>query len=203
VLRITLSPIFFTLALTVLAGGCAIFGLDNIPKFGTCDGKSDLTRIPGWDIAYQAEADCNFPDPADTSLAMHIFYIEWNKRFGDRSDRVLRNLNKMFIEWEPELMSFDRGYRLDGTFIEQGKASGLTFTQDYVAVHIEKNEPIYKTSLAHELVHASIRATNRDTHGDPDHEGTKYYGWTKEHTELISEVNEILKLMDLRNAKEN
>lgn len=186
----------------MLAGGCAL-GLENVPRLGTCTGKNDLTRIPGWDIAYQAEAACNFPDPADTSLALHVFYIEWNKRLGDRSDKVLRNLNKMFIEWEPELMSFNNGYGLDGTFIQEGKASGLTFTQDYIAVHIEKGEPIYKTSLVHELVHASIRAQNRDTHGDPDHEGTKYLGWTREHTELILEVNEILKLMDLRNAEKD
>jgi len=56
---------------------------------------------------------------------------------------------------------------------------------------------LYDTSLVHELVHVAIYAKTNGEHGDPDHEGTKYQGWTKEHTKFIKETNSVLEGMDI------
>ena len=56
---------------------------------------------------------------------------------------------------------------------------------------------LYDTSLVHELVHVAIYALHHGEHGDPDHEGDKYTGWTSEHTDFIKETNNILEGMDL------
>ena len=47
----------------------------------------------------------------------------------------------------------------------------------------------------HELVHLALRAKNG--HGDPDHEGTKYNGWTIEHSAMILEAKEMLRSFDI------
>ena len=46
-------------------------------------------------------------------------------------------------------------------------------------------------------MHVAIYAANYGEHGDPDHEGDVYKGWTTMHTKLIGDTNEVLKSMDL------
>lgn len=169
----------------------------------SCVSKRELTRIPGWKFTFQKQEECNFPDPTEVSIAMQVFYTTWYDQFGDTADAVLNNLNNFIIDWRSALVPFERGYRVDGTFVENGMASGLTLAKDHIVVKREFGQKIYETSFVHELVHASIRATNPKNHGDPDHEGPKYEGWTKDHTEFIKYVNEILRLMDLNYAEEN
>jgi hypothetical protein len=168
-----------------------------------CVSKNELTRIPGWKYAYQKQEQCNFPNPGEVSVALQIFYVSWYETFGDRADAVYENLNNIIVEWREDLMPFERGYSVDGTFIESGVATGLTRSKDYIIVRRAFATKIYDTSFVHELVHASIRAANPGQHGDPDHEGPKYKGWEKEHTTFIKHVNETLRLMDLNYAEEN
>jgi len=201
--RVFTLPVVLLAAIFFLGAGCVSLGEDVRLRPPSCEEKSEITRIPGWDMSYQIEPSCSLPDPADTSLALHIFYMEWYKRFGDKSNIVLKNLNRMTIEWRLEKMVFNNGYRMDGTFIEQGTAIGLTLDKDYVVVYLGPGEKVPDTSLIHELVHASIRVLSPDNRGDPDHEGGIYPGWTENHTRLIKEANEILKLMDLRNAEKD
>jgi hypothetical protein len=201
--RVYTLPVVLLASIFFLGAGCVSLSEDIKSLPDSCEGRNEVTKIPGWDMSYQIEPSCGFPDPADTSLALHIFYMEWHKRFGDRSHIVLKNLNRLVIEWRQEKMVFNNGYRMDGTFIEQGTAVGLTLDKDYVVVYRASGEKVPDTSLIHELVHASIRALSPDNRGDPDHEGDKYPGWTKNHTRLIKEANEILKLMDLRNAEKD
>jgi hypothetical protein len=196
-------PVFALVVFVFIAIGCLSLNSD-IPdkRESNCTSKNELTRIPGWKYSYQIESDCNIPNPGDVSLALQVFYINWYQRFGDPADAVLNNLNNIVVEWRAKKIYFERGYRVDGTFIENGQAIGLTIDKSHIIVMMSRYQKIYDTSLAHELVHASIRATTGQR-GDPDHEGDKYSGWTKQHTSLIKEINEILRLMDLNYAEEN
>ena len=54
-----------------------------------------------------------------------------------------------------------------------------------------KTSQIWSSALIHELVHIIIWKQN-NVHGDPDHEGKEFSGWTKKHTQLIKKVNLIL-----------
>jgi hypothetical protein len=186
---------------TAISLGC--FTISSSTTDNSCIAKRELTRIPGWKFAFQKQEECNFPDPAEVSIAMQVFYTTWYDQFGDSADVVLNNLNNFIVDWRSNLVPFERGYKVDGTFVEKGLASGLTLAKDHIIVKREFGQKIYETSFVHELVHASIRASNPQNHGDPDHEGPKYEGWTKDHTEFIKYVNEILRLMDLNYAEEN
>ena len=55
-----------------------------------------------------------------------------------------------------------------------------------------KTSQIWSSSFVHELVHIIVWNQNNGIHGDPDHEGEKFSGWTVEHSELIKKVNNIL-----------
>ena len=94
-----------------------------------------------------------------------------------------------------------RVYSIDGAFRPgQTVINGLTGNHGkYVFVWIGKgtHPKLYKTSFIHELVHVAIYAANFGAHGDPDHEGQKYKGWSTMHTKFIQDTNEILKSMDL------
>ena len=68
--------------------------------------------------------------------------------------------------------------------------SGLAMNKDLIWVEIRTSQ-IWSSSLIHEIVHVIIWRKNI-VHGDPDHEGPDFSGWTKEHTKLIKRVNKIL-----------
>ena len=53
-----------------------------------------------------------------------------------------------------------------------------------------------ESALIHELVHLAIRAQQGE-HGDPDHEGPKYRGWTKAHSRMIIETRQMLRAFEL------
>ena len=76
---------------------------------------------------------------------------------------------------------------IKGKKIKNPTIVGLTQGKSVVWVWRGKNFKISRSSLAHELVHVSLRALNG--HGDYDHEGPIKEGWTSEHTELIIDVN--------------
>jgi len=82
-------------------------------------------------------------------------------------------------------------YDLNGKFLN-GKipVSGLALRKDWIWVEI-KTSQIWSSSLVHELVHIIIWRQN-NVHGDPDHEGKEFSGWTKKHTQLIEKINKIL-----------
>jgi len=204
VYRRVFYPIFALVVLVFIAivGCLSLKGDLREREDSDCTSRNEITRIPGWKFSYQIEAECNIPDPNDVSIALQVFYVNWHQNFGDPADVVLNNLNNILIEWRPTAMQFRNGYRVDGTFIQEGRAVGLTLDQNHIVVMLEGSQKLYDTSFAHELIHASIRAKTGQL-GDPDHEGTKYSGWTKHHTSLIKEINEILRLMDLNYAEEN
>ena len=81
-------------------------------------------------------------------------------------------------------------YDVRGKFYEKHAVSGLALDKNWVWVET-RTRYICESSLVHELVHIIIWRT-QGAHGDPDHEGGEFSGWTEQHTELISLTNEVL-----------
>ena len=160
-----------------------------------------LNRVPGYKFTYQQTDDCDYFYPSHTSLALHVFYVEWVSKFGDTDGALLRAINDLTIEYGTYQKLISRVYSIDGKFRPgQTVISGLTGNNGrYVFVWIGKGSHprLHKTSFIHELVHVAIYAANFGEHGDPDHEGEKYKGWSTMHTKFIQDTNEVLKGMDL------
>ena len=160
-----------------------------------------LSKVPGYENTYQLTDDCDYFYPSHTSLAIHIFYIEWVNKFGDPDNQLRHALNNLEIEYGTYQRRLSRVFSIDGTYRpEPTIVNGITSRNGrYIFVWIGKGShpKLSKTSFAHELVHVAIYASNYGEHGDPDHEGTVYKGWTLMHTRLIEDANKILKSMDL------
>ncbi len=191
---------FFVILLSNAAIGCITisskFHLWNrVDGTYDCVTPSKMTRVPGLKFTYQHHDNCELFPGEQVSMALIIFYLHWYGAFQDPADAVLNNLNNLIIEWESEKMKFHNGYGMDGKFISEGVAVGLAHGKEHIQVYAPTSADIYETSLVHELVHVSIYASNAYGHGDPDHEGNKYRGWTPRHTQLISEVNASLKIL--------
>jgi len=158
-----------------------------------------IVGIPGFDSAMQTQEDRTLFLPIDVSLAMDIFYIEWYATFGDPGNIVAKNLEYMFIEWTAGKRTFANAFTVAGKLVRNGVANGLTYKKNHIWVCTSPNEnrpyTISKTSFVHELVHASLSAING--HGDADHEGEGYEGWTRKHTFFITKTNEALRRMQL------
>jgi len=160
-----------------------------------------LHQIPGYEFSYQQTDDCDYFFPSHTSLAMHVFYVEWVNKFRDDDGTLLRALNELIIEYGTYQRLVSRIYSIDGTFRPgQTVVNGLTGNHGkYVFVWIGKgtDPKLHKTSFVHELVHVAIYASKFGEHGDPDHLGDKYDGWTHMHSKFIIDTNKILESMNL------
>jgi len=160
-----------------------------------------LNRVPGYKFTYQQTDDCDYFYPSHTSLALHVFYVEWLSKFRDDDGLVRKAINELVIEYGTYQRLISRVYSIDGIFRPgQTVINGLTSNRGkYIFVWIGKGShpKLHKTSFIHELVHVAIYAANFGEHGDPDHEGQKFEGWSTMHTKFIHDTNEVLKSMDL------
>ncbi len=190
--------VFLQILLVCLVGCYNItFKVEDASKTIFNDGI--IVDIPGFDGARQTQEDRTLFLPIDVSLAMDVFYIEWYATFGDPGNIVASNLEHLFIEWTAEKRTFANAFTVSGELVRNGVANGLTYKKNHIWVCTSPNEKkpyvISKTSFTHELVHASLSAING--HGDADHEGKSYKGWTKEHTFFITKTKEALRKMQL------
>jgi len=128
------------------------------------------------------------------SIALRYFENEWNRLFG-QSTEVYSNMRNLMITFSNENRKISNGYSEDGVKLNGAKLLGVTVTKSTIWVYVPNwTERICDTSLVHELVHASIWASNK-SHADPDHLGLRYLGWDREHSKLIQDVNaELCKL---------
>ena len=157
-------------------------------------------RVPGFRFAYQLTDMCQYYYPSHTALAMSVFYIEWVTNFGDPHGNVKDHLDELFIEYNSRQRKISRVYSVDGEFRPGPTViNGLTSENGKYIFVWSGMMPgrLYDTSLVHELVHVAIYAVNNGEHGDPDHEGDKYEGWTEEHTDFIKSTSRILEDLDI------
>ena len=179
---------------------------DRVTPEGDCKwGLNAFTPIPGYANAAQSNGTCDHFDPNETSLAMFLFYIHYVEEFGDDNHLVAKWMHNLTVIWTDQMIEMSgTGYMVDGTRGKGNHAYGLTTSQGRLIKVFTRNrtsltdrKKIWKTSLVHELLHVAINAQHNGEHGDPDHEGGKWPGWTTRHTEFIHKMNMVLKKVDL------
>lgn len=162
----------------------------------SCNGlSSNSFIIPGTPNITSRTTYCEdyFFTPEKLSRALHIYVDEFANTFDIEPPQVwsaLRNL-----EIEVSVMPRISKYAFDkqGNLLQNVNVTGLAFSPKKIWVEV-KTSQISSSSLSHELTHAIIWHENMGIHGDPDHEGKEFSGWTREHTQMIKRVNN--KLLD-------
>jgi|10_taG_2_1085330.scaffolds.fasta_scaffold240155_1 hypothetical protein len=122
--------------------------------------------------------------------AIQYFVEEFAYEFEVEEKFVWTMLSGLRIQFSAIPREAKNVYDVHGKFYEEHPVSGLALNKNWIWVET-RTRYICESSLAHELAHILIWRT-QGTHGDPDHEGSEYSGWTEQHTELIKLVNEAL-----------
>ena len=163
------------------------------PARGT---NPQMVQIRNFKNAWQIQRTCKFPDAEHVGFVVELFYKSWKHKFGDKENKVLKTLDNLMIEWGEQPKKILGGaFDVNGKPIT-GEAKGITLMPDYIWIWKEKYERIAATALIHELVHSALWAQS-GLHGDPDHEGPEFGGWTPAHTQFIREINRLLAEIDI------
>ena len=183
---------FSTLILLTSCGSSWQAYPDDI-KYKMCDPYSgdplQMLFIPGYGNSVVVVEDCDLFRRQKVAIALQAFEAEWIRFFGNEYS-VIKNLRDLVITFGSE-RKIQMGYTADGRFTENGIIEGMTISRESIWVYAPPGSMrICETSLVHELVHASLWA--RNGHGDPDHVGNKFQGWTYKHYQLIDRVNQHL-----------
>jgi hypothetical protein len=158
-----------------------------------------MVRLPFFGQAAQVVNSCSLYPNHNVSLALLVFYYTWLEYFGDNEYVISNLLDEVMISWGAEKKTIKSAYNVSGELVTNRNILGMVVSKRVIWVYQKgrfDTNKISDTSLIHELVHISIRATTGAS-GDPDHEGNKYSGWTPAHTQLINEANGVLRSYDL------
>ncbi len=125
------------------------------------------------------------------SEAIHIFAQEYSQDFDIDRSVVLSRLTGLRITVSAIPRTVDAAYDINGKYLKNKvPVNGLAIDKDNIWIEVRTSN-ISSTALIHELVHIMIWR-DQIYHGDPDHEGKEFSGWSKRHTEVIHRVNNIL-----------
>lgn len=154
--------------------GCSLTVTEKL-----CKGEDQIQEYG----AFQEKVGVYY-DERDVALTFDVFESVWTKYYGER-ELVNYNLSNICLIWEPYPFVIEElGVDKDGFPI---RASGLTTSANNIRVYIGDKRVLSETSLFHELIHTMI-IRKGFRHGDPDHEGSNFEGWTRQHTGLIKEM---------------
>ena len=193
-----------SLATTILlipsSNGC-VHGNGNVVNIvkAECDGIKLIksTNLPNLPASVEVVSRCDdylFKEK-ELSKALEIFVLEYSENFGLDPAILWSYLDGIKIELSIIPRVVKAAYSVDGKFIKGSvPVTGLALGPKHIWVEI-KTSQIWSSSLVHELVHAVIWNENSGIHGDPDHEGKEFSGWTKKHTKFIKDLN--IQLLDL------
>ena len=151
--------------------------------------------IPFFELASQIVPNCQTYPKHKTALALIIFYHKWTEYFGDRNYAVRGMLEEVMIQWDVNKKVGEGGYDLEGEPFEDRNIIGRVESNSMTWVWQGYDHRISQSALFHELVHLALRAKHGN--GDPDHEGTKYRGWTPAHSVMIVEAKQMLRAFNL------
>jgi len=164
-----------------------------IYKTSKCDPEKpfpQMVMIPFFENASQIVPNCQTYPKHQTALAFFVFYHKWTEYFGDRDYAVRGVLEKVMVRWDVDKKVSKRGFSLDGEPFVNRTIIGRVETESLTWVWQGYNHKISQSALIHELVHMALRAKHGSA--DPDHEGHKYRGWTRMHTNMIVEAKQML-----------
>lgn len=173
----------------------SFFSANDIKLYNnaSCNPKKSFPQmiiLPFFKTASQLVPSCDIYPKHQTSLAMIVFYEHWVNNFGDKNDTVKKMLQNVMIEWGVEKKRMPKAYDISGRAVKNPTIIGVVKSKSMIWVWKGYDNKIANSSLAHELVHLALRAKNG--HGDSDHEGYKYSGWTRQHTYMIKQINRAL-----------
>jgi len=187
----------FYLTITILLLSCQTLTftqinshINDMPRCNPqLSGTSQLVQIPGYSHAWHIVPDCAYFSIESVSIVMSYFYLRWVTEFTDPDRRLLKILNDLMIQWGHEKKMMP-GYTVNGDRVESSRVLGLVITPGVIWININEKNKICKTSFIHELVHLGL--ISQGFKGDPDHEGTRYLGWTPAHTRFINDLNTLM-----------
>ena len=153
-----------------------------------------MAAIPGFYGTWQVVDNCSVYPREKTAIALRVFLGEWEAVLGS-SWGVKKTFKNLLITWSNRDTRHN-GYSVDGTKFENRRLRGATMGPGLIYVFQaahgpDRHERICESALAHELVHAVLWTMN-GRHGDPDHLGPVYRGWTPDHSAIIQRTNEAL-----------
>jgi hypothetical protein len=165
---------------------------------GCATTKQEMFSLPHSPYSWQLKSSTTTaPDKRRVSQSIMIFYRLWKSKFGDRRNEVARSLDNLMIEWSSKKkILLNAGRDNQGRLIREGIVTGMTLGPTYIWLHANQYERVFATSLIHELVHVALWSQGC-RNGDPDHEGSIYACWTKEHTKFINYLNKELAELDI------
>jgi|GEM_PF-7125151 len=131
----------------------------------------------------------------DVDRAIQTFYTEWANEFGEDS-KVHSALEAVRIEFTKDKIYVKSGYSINGKPFKSRYCLGVTKDIDHAQIWVRKPPyKISKTSLVHELIHISLKASTGMY--DVDHLGNKYKAWTRKHNKFLIKTRAILKKRSL------
>lgn len=156
-----------------------------------------MINLPHSKYSWQIQSGSKVPNPERVSQAIILFYRQWQSKFGDRHEKVKKNLYELMIEWSSEKKVFEGvGRDNNGRVVRRGIVKGMTVGPTYVWLYTNPYKRVFASSLIHELVHVALWADGCRG-GDPDHEGDRFQCWTREHTNFITHLNKLLFKFDI------
>lgn len=154
-----------------------------------------LIMIPGFDNTWQIVENCDVYPREKTAIALRVFLGEWEAVLGN-SEFARRSFDELIITWKNnEAEAIYSGYTIDGFLVENVRVKGSTLNSNTIHIYQEpygqnKHERVCESALAHELIHVVLWKIYG--HGDPDHLGSKYRGWTHSHSLIVQRTNKAL-----------
>jgi len=161
-----------------------------------CDASKSfpqMIRVPGFPGIWQVVENCDEYPREKTAIALRVFRDEWRKEFGN-ARQVDKGYRDIMITWSRR-QTRHTGFTLTGEIFKHGYLRGMTLSPSMIYVFQDpygrrEHTRICESSLAHELVHATLWTDGE--HGDPDHLGDKFEGWTIDHSAVIQRTNKTL-----------
>lgn len=184
-MRLILTLLFAVLMITP---SCSIQNKGSVIK-GNCETKPSSYYIDDNFNVNTITTSCEdyMFDPEKLHDVLDYFVIEYSNEFEVSEHIIWSLLSNLTIETSALPRQVKNVYSVDGKLLEISPVAGLAITKDWIWVEI-KTKFACHSALVHELVHIILWRTNK-IHGDPDHEGKVYSGWTEKHTKLIDKVN--------------
>ena len=188
--RITKFILAFLLILSS-GKGCTYQEYSSVTRFN-CYYQMQGRVVPGTPNIRMFVSHCNdyMFDDDKMAKALSIFVHQYSEEFDIPTYRVWSLLHALRIEMSAVPRSVPAAFDINGKALRNVPVSGVALSKDWIWVEV-KTKQMWSSALAHELVHIIIWRRNQ-IHGDPDHEGKEWSGWTKKHTKLIKKFNKRL-----------
>ena len=188
--RIT-ATCFLIVAMCIPSSSCtSVSNQSSIEKFNCKDPKSQIKLIPGTPRIVMAPTFCDdyVFNPKKVQTVITMFVREYAAEFNIPEHVLWRHLSGLKIETSLIGRKVPLAYSSQGKLLKNVDVTGLALTKKHIWVEVLTKQ-INMSAFIHELVHIIIWHENYGVHGDPDHEGSEFSGWTSQHTKFIKRMN--------------